>query len=264
MTHFIETPDGARIAFEEAGEGPTVLLVHGIGFTRAKWEPQVAPLLAAGFRVVRFDLRGFGESTLSGEPADMRHFMADLLQVVETMKTPRFHLVGHSLGGMIAQLYAVEHPSAVATLTLAATTSHNGRRATAFARLMVTFADHGFDAVMADPKLKSDAEAVLGEAFPGGVDLSMLKPGMEKPNRARANAWRACIEYTVKDRLAELRCPVLVTHGTMDRLIPYRAGQAVAESIPGSRFVSEDGAGHSLPKERAESFNRELIAFLRG
>lgn len=263
MTRFLETNDGVRLAWDEVGEGPLVLLVHGIGYTRAKWEPQVAPLVSAGFRVVRYDLRGFGESTLPEEPSEMSHFLSDLRRMLEALGSPRLHLVGHSLGGMIAQLYAVEHPDRVLSLTLASTTSHNGRRATAFARLMVTFAEHGFDAVLADPVLRAEAEGVLGEAFPAGAPLSMLRPGMEQPNRARANAWRSCIEYSVKDRLPGLTCPVLVTHGTFDRLIPFRAGQAVAEAIAGSRFVAEEGAGHSLPKERAESFNRELIEFLR-
>lgn len=264
MTDFLKAPDGAQIAWDSAGEGPIVLLVHGIGYTRAKWAPQVAALVEAGYRVVRFDLRGFGESTMPAGPSRMSEFLSDLHLVIDALGAPPLHLVGHSLGGMIAQKYALERRSEIRTLTLVSTTSHNGRRGTAFARLMVTFAEHGFDQVLNDPRLRAEAEAILKEAFAGAVPLAMLRPGMERPNLPRANAWRACIDFSVKDELPALGIPTLVLHGTADRLIPFKAGELVAEAIAGSRFIAEEGAGHSLPKERAPSFNGALIEFLAG
>jgi len=164
---------------------------------------------------------------------------------------------------MIAQRYVIDRPARVLSLSLVSTTSHNGRRASALARLMVTLAEHGFDAVMNDARLREEAERTLLEAFPEGVPLSMLKRGMETPSAARANAWRACIDFSAKDRLGEVRCPALVAHGTADMLIPFRAGELVARAIPGAKWVVEDGAGNSLPQERAESFTRTVIGFLR-
>lgn len=262
MTEFIETRDGARLAWDAAGAGETVLFVHGIGYTRKKWEPQIAPLVAAGYRAVRFDLRGFGESVAPPIPSTMEHFLADLVTFADAARLDRVHLVGHSLGGMIAQRYVLEHRERVASLTLVSTTSHNGRRGSAFARLMVLFAERGFDAVMADAELEAEAESILEEAFGRAVPLSMLRRGLEEPSPARANAWRACIGFSAKDALSRITCPTLVFHGTADTLIPFKAGELVAEGIPGARFVREEGAGHSLPKERADSFNRELIRFL--
>ena len=151
---------------------------------------------------------------------------------------------------------------AIRPRVLVSTTSHNGRRADAFATLMVTLAENGFDGVAGDAHLRQEAEAVLAQAFPAGMPLEMLRRGMERPNLARANAWRACIGFSTKDRLAELRCRTLVAHGTGDMLIPFRAGELVAQAIPGATWVVEEGAGHSLPQERAESFNRALLALL--
>jgi pimeloyl-ACP methyl ester carboxylesterase len=255
--------DGTRLAWDAAGDGPVVLLVHGIGSSRRKWEPQVGPLVASGYRVVRFDLRGFGDSETPAGPHGMNDFVGDLVAFADGVGLERFHLVGHSLGGMIAQRYAIERPARVRSLALVSTTSHNGRRATAFARLMVTLAEHGFDNVLNDSRLRQDAEAILGEAFPAGTPLSMLRRGMEQPNLARANAWRACIDFSTKDRLGELRCPALVAHGTADMLIPFRAGELVARAIPGAAWLVEQGAGHSLPQERAESFTRALSELLQ-
>jgi 3-oxoadipate enol-lactonase len=236
--------------------------VHGIGYTRKKWEPQIEPVARAGYRAVRVDLRGFGDSATPEGKYVMDDFLGDLVAFTEAVERGRFHLVGHSLGGMISQRYALEHPERVASLTLVSTTSHNGRRGSAFARLMVLFAERGFDAVMADSSLRGEAEAVMAEAFGSSLPLAMLRRGLEEPSAARANAWRACIGFSVKDSLASLRCPVLVVHGTADTLIPFKAGELVGRAIPGARFVSEEGAGHSLPKERADSFNRVLIDFL--
>lgn len=262
MTEFIDLRDGTRLAWDVAGGGPTVLFVHGIGYTRRKWEPQIEAVVRAGYRAVRFDLRGFGESETPPGRYAMDDFLGDLIEFGDRLDVDRFHLVGHSLGGMIAQRYVLSHSSRVESLVLVSTTSHNGRRGSAFARLMVLFSERGFDAVMADDAVRQEAEAVLAEAFGAGVPLTMLRRGLEEPSAARANAWRACIGFSAKDELGAVARPALVLHGTGDSLIPFKAGELVARAIPGARFVSEEGAGHSLPKERAESFNRELIDFL--
>jgi 3-oxoadipate enol-lactonase len=261
-TRLFDVPGGTRLAWDTKGSGPTVLFVHGIGYTRRKWEPQIEPVAGAGYRTVRFDLRGFGESETPEGKYVMDHFLDDLVRFGAELGVSRFHLVGHSLGGMIAQRYALEHSERVESLTLVSTTSHNGRRGSAFAKLMVLFSERGFDAVMADESLRLEAESVLVEAFGAVVPLSMLRRGLEEPSLARANAWRACVGFSAKDELSRITCPALVLHGTADTLIPFKAGELVAEAIPGARFVREDGAGHSLPKERAVSFNRELIDFL--
>lgn len=255
--------DGTRLAWDSDGEGPAVLLLHGIGSSRRKWEPQVAPLVSAGYRVVRVDLRGFGDTQTPPGKYAMDDFVSDVVAFVEGIGLGPFHLVGHSLGGMIAQRYLIDRPSSVLSVALVSTTSHNGRRASAVARLMVTLAEHGFDAVLRDKRLRAEAEGIVHAAFPEGTPLSMLRRGMEEPSLSRANAWRACIDFSAKDRLGEVRCPALVVHGTHDVLIPFRAGELVARALPGAKWIVEEGAGHSLPQERAESFTRALVDFLR-
>jgi 3-oxoadipate enol-lactonase len=259
----LRVADGAELAWDSTGDGPVVLLVHGIGSSRRTWDGLLEPLVGAGHRVVRVDLRGFGESLAPPGRFAMDHFLGDLVAFVDALKLEAVHLVGHSLGGMIAQRYTLDHPGKVRSLGLASTTSHNGRRANAFARLMVSLGENGYDAVLADEALRAEAETTLREAFPGGAPLAMLRRGMEEPNMARANAWRACIDFSTKDRLRDITCPVVVTHGTADMLIPFRAGELVAQGITGARWIVEDGAGHSLPKERPSSLGRALADLLR-
>jgi len=263
-TRFFEAPDGTRLAWDEAGSGSPVLLLHGIGSSRRRWDPQFEALSAAGFRVIRLDQRAFGESEGADQRYGMDRFVADVSAFVEHLRLETLHVVGHSLGAMVAQRYAVDHTACLRSLVLASTTSHNGRRATAFAHIMMLLGERGFDAVLADPALRPEAEQALRDAFPGApVPIEMLKVGVEKPNPARANAWRACMEFSTKDRLGELRCPVLVMHGSADPLIPFRAGQLVHEAIAHSEWIAFDGAGHSVPRERADEFNRAVLVFLR-
>jgi 3-oxoadipate enol-lactonase len=262
-TRFFESTDGTRIAWDETGEGAPVLLVHGLGSSRRRWERLVPELVGAGHRALRIDLRGFGESGGAERKSGMDELLSDLCAFVVEAGLERFHLVGHSLGGMVAQRFSVEQPARVRSLVLASTTSHNGRRASAFAQAMTLFAEHGFERVLNDSELRPEIGRVLADAFPGvEPPLEMLRVGVEQPNPARANAWRACVGFSEKDRLAELRCPVLVMHGSADPLIPFRAGQLVHEAIAHSEWIEEPGAGHSLPTERAESFNRAVIDFL--
>jgi|SoiMethySBSTD1v2_1073268.scaffolds.fasta_scaffold76762_4 pimeloyl-ACP methyl ester carboxylesterase len=261
--HFA-TSDGTSLAWDELGSGETVLFLHGMDSSRRRWDPHVQALAEAGFHCVRVDLRGFGESAGAEQRFGMETYVRDLVEFSAIAKAERFHLVGHSLGGMIAQKFAVDHRARVASLVLASTTSHNGRRATAFARAMVAFAERGFDAVLADPVLKAEVESAVAEAFPKmALPLEFLRKGVEAPNPARANAWRACIEFSMKDRLSELSCPVLVLHGSADPLIPFRAGQLIHEAIEHSEWIAETGAGHSLPRERAPAFTAALLEFLQ-
>ena len=258
--------DGTRLAWDRTGDGPVVLLVHGIGSSRKTWDGIVPQLVAAGYGALRLDLRlAAGSPSSPGGAFGMDDYLRDLVSFVDAVGLQTFHLVGHSLGGMIAQRYALDHPARVRSLALASTTSHNGRRANAFAQLMVTLAEHGYDALEERPALREAAEATLREAFPAGVPpLSMLERGMERPNPSRANAWRACIEFSTKDRLSEVR--VSVSGHPRDGRHAHPLSAPVRLVRPGRsrgpRGWSKKGAGHSLPKRRPSSFGHALTTHL--
>ncbi|MCA9644504.1 MAG: alpha/beta fold hydrolase, partial [Myxococcales bacterium] len=163
--------DSSEIVYEVQGQGPVVALVHGLGSSRKRWDGQVSVLVSAGFTVARLDLRGFGDSTSGVVSHGMPEFVSDVRAFLERIASARgdsrLHLVGHSLGGMISQLIALELGDRLVSLSLVATTSHNGARATAFAELMTRLGERGFDGVWGDPEQKRSAEPVLAAAFPG-------------------------------------------------------------------------------------------------
>ena len=265
MSNRMSMPDGTEIAWEEVGAGPPVVFVHGLGSDRARWDVQLPALLDAGFRVIRFDQRGFGESTSARDVYGLPEFLDDLERFVDGVGLDTFHLVGHSLGGMVTLNYATLHPERLRSLTVASVTSHNGRRASAFARIMVYFSEYGVDGALAREDIRPEIDRTLKEAFPGMAEppLDMLRPGLSEPDRSRANAWRACDAFSVVDEVDRIACPMLITHGTADPLIPFRCGELLHEARPDAIWVPEEGAGHSVTKSRADSFTKNLLALLQ-
>jgi 3-oxoadipate enol-lactonase len=110
-----------KIAWESRGQGEPVLLIHGLGYARWGWEPVVAPL-AERFRLLLFDNRGIGESEIPPGPYSARAMAEDAVSVLDEAGVERAHVVGTSLGGMVAQELALSHPERVDRLVLACTT----------------------------------------------------------------------------------------------------------------------------------------------
>jgi len=272
--------DGLRLAAECSGEGPAVVLVHGLGFGRALWASQKEALLGAGFRVLACDLRGFGDSDPATSNFTIEQLAGDLEAVREAAGLEEFHLVGHSLGGMCALHYTLAHPERVTSLALASTTSHSGQRGSAYGAALSHLAHHGFDKAMedasfrskvewavdflADPTVRAELNGTISEELPNGERLlKLIKRMTQTADPARAYAWHATVGYSTRERLGEIRCPSLVLHGTRDMIIPYVAGQLLHDGLTGSSWLSFKGAGHNISVECEAVFNEALLSFLQ-
>lgn len=256
-------PHGLRIAYDDEGQGVPVVLVHGLGSHRRRWDPLAARLVDAGFRVVRPDLRGFGASEPSPDVYTVGDLAGDVASVVAEARLERFHLVGHSLGGMIAQQVALDGAEAIETLTLVSTTSHNGRRASVFGRVMAEVSERGYDAAVGDPSVRARLEGLLAEAFPAAPPpLKLFRRGLERPDPAQALAWRATVGFSCKDRLGALTMPVMVVHGSDDPLIPAVMGDLIHQAIAGSALHRLDGVGHHPHRAAEDTFAHLLLDHL--
>lgn len=273
------SPDGLRLAAECCGDGPAVVLVHGLGFGRSRWASQSEMLVNAGFRVLSYDLRGFGDSDPATGNFDIEALANDLEAVREAAGLERFHLVGHSLGGMCVQQYTLAHPERVASLVLASTTSHSGQRGSAYGAALSHLAHHGFDKAMedesfrskvewaveflADPTVRAELNGTISEELPNGERLlQLIKRMTQTADPARAYAWHATVGFSTRARLKEIQCPSLVLHGTRDMIIPYVAGQLLHDGLNGSEWMSFKGAGHNISVECEPVFNDALLSFL--
>lgn len=239
MSRFADSA-GVRIAWEVHGNGPPLLLIHGLGYARWGWEPLV-PRLAEHHRVIVFDNRGVGESDVPAGPYTARTMMGDALAVLDAAGVDAVHVVGTSLGGMIAQELAARHPDRVDRLILLSTTPGGPA---AFPMPPVTVELLSRAATM-EPEvvLRSFVENALGaDPDPGIVDriLTHRLANLQDPAGWQA---QAAAGTTFDPGPLSIAAPTIVIHGADDRVVDVRNAHLLGERIPGARVETVPG-GH--------------------
>jgi 3-oxoadipate enol-lactonase len=265
--------DGTRLYYEQAGDpsAPAVLLLMGLGFSGELWSETRDRLLADGYRTITMDNRGIGRSDVPRRAFTISDMADDAVAVLTAASVPRAHVVGVSLGGMIAQRLALAHRGRVRSLVLQSTTAGLSRadfasptgivrtvgllrarlagrdmeaQTRAAMRLLTTraYVEHApFD----DRRLQAYVDA-LQEDVPAAGWARQIQAA------ARHRAWR---------QLHDIRAPTLVQHGTRDQVVRAAAGRSIAARIPNARLELYKTAGHLLVLQRPDSLDR-LVAFL--
>ncbi|MDR7184404.1 pimeloyl-ACP methyl ester carboxylesterase [Microbacterium trichothecenolyticum] len=231
------TDDGASIAWSAMGSGDAVVLVPGQAVTSGSWDGVVADL-ADRFRVITFDQRGIGVSTEGSDPPETtRGFARDVARVLESAGATRGHVVGHSMGGRVAQWLAIDRPDVVGALVLIATT---GGDAAGFARSAEASADlASADAARLSVRFFSDEYL---RTHPTAVDVFVRKEGSV---RTRRRAYVASSTHDAWANLGSIRSPTLVVHGDADTITPVENGRALAEAIPRAEYLEVHGGRHA-------------------
>ena len=257
----------AGIAFEIAGRGTPVVLVHAGVADRRMWDPQW-PALTAAHRVLRYDLRGYGESLPPTVPWSHH---ADLLALLEELAIERAHVVGASVGAGIAVEAALAQPRAVASLVLAAPGGALFGDATedlrAFWHEEVEALDQGdipaaveanLRAWVDGPSRPADAVDPNVRAFVG----RMQRDAFELPEWDADAVPEHELEPPAAARLAEIGCPTLVVVGEVDQAATIDAANRLAGQVPDVVYVSWPDSAHMLTLERPEEFSRLVLGFL--
>jgi len=259
---FVEK-DGARIYWHAIGEGEPLVMIMGLGCSSAMWF-RLAPLLARRYRVILLDNRGAGQTSVNYYVVHRVTTMAaDVADVLAAAGETSAHVVGFSMGGMIAQEFALRHPGQVRSLTLMATNCG------------------GAYAVLAEPKVwrllfdKGDlsAEAALEAMRPYTYSRhtprhlieedGLVRLSSTPPLRAYHAQLYGLIYWTSYSRLPQLRCPTLVMHGEEDALIPPQNGRNLASRIPSAVLVEIDRASHWLHTDQLDRVTDAVMGFLR-
>ena len=244
-----------KIAWERHGAGTTVLLIHGLGYARWGWEPVVEPL-ARSFDTILFDNRGVGESDAPPGPYTAAEMAADAVQVLDEAEVERAHVVGTSLGGMIAQELALGHPERVDRLVLACTTPGGAQafpmpqRTIELMQARATLREFTENALEPDPR-RELVDRIL-------VHRERTAQGFEAWS-AQAAAGTA---FDAHDRLDSVSAPTLVQHGDGDLVVDPRNADLLAEAIPAARLSIYEGCGHLFMWQEPARFVRELEEFL--
>ena len=244
--------DGVRIAYEVRGAGEPVLLVQGLGYARWGWEP-AAERLARDFLVVSFDNRGIGESDVPAGPYTVAQLAADAVAVLDDAGLERVHVVGASLGGMVAQQLAIAYSERVAKLVLVCTTPGGADAFPMPERTVRLFAEVA---------LRRFVENSL--AVDGGLVETVFRRRLANPfdpagwqaQAAAGGAWDA------DGGLAGIEAPTLVLHGTADNVLDHRNAERLGQRIPGARVRLFEGAGHLFWWERPDEFADTVREFL--
>jgi pimeloyl-ACP methyl ester carboxylesterase len=272
---------GVELCYQTFGDpsGEPLLLVMGLGGPMTWWDTELCRMLAAaGFHVVRYDNRDSGRSTrirarvtrsqlvraFAGRrvrtPYSMADLAADATALLDHLGIESAHVAGISMGGMIAQTVAVEHPRRVRSLTSVMSTT--GRRTVGWQdpRLIPALiaprkpgkesyveTSVAFWGVIGSPGYPADPEVLAeraGETFDRGYSASGVMRQMmailTQPDRTQ--------------RLRSLRVPALVVHGLADKMVHVSGGRSTAAAIPGAELVLVDGMGHDLPPALFETF----------
>ncbi len=239
------------------------MFLHGLGSTKENWYPQLVHF-GQTHRAMAWDARGYGESEdYEGELVFARDFASDLLSTLEVLGVVRVHLVGLSMGGMIAQCFYFAHPDRVASLVLADTFPSF--------RTLGEEVVKGFLSARIDPLENGATPADLAPASAA----TLLAPDAEESARtllleslsnlhtdSYVKTARALAVQDSVGRLEDIAVPTLVVSGELDRLAPVSLAREMAARIPGASLALISGAGHISNLERPEQFNRALSAFL--
>ena len=235
---------GARIWWETVGSGSPLLLIQGLGYSsEASW--RLVPLLAGRHTVIQLDNRGVGRSDVSTTEVRIEAMAADAAAVVEAAGLGPAHVVGLSMGGLIAQAMLLERAELVRSVVLGCT-SPGGTAAVPFsAEVAAHLAE--LATVPAREAAERSASVVYSPATPArdiaaDIEIRMARPTSRAGYLAQLTAVGAYAGAL--PRLGEVERPVLVLHGSDDRLVPPENAAVLARAIPGSRSHIISGAGH--------------------
>ncbi len=246
------------------GDGEeTVVLINGLADDLETWAYQTGDLLAAGYRVLRFDNRGVGATSKPAGPYSSQLLASDAKALVDALGITGFHLLGVSMGGMIAQEYALAYGTGLRSATFACTYAAPGPFCS---RMFSMWADMapvlGVPFVMRDVTLW----AFTVPFFAGrGEELAEFETGMkylDQPLHAYLAQLAVIQQHDTTARLGQLAVPALVLAGEEDILIPVSLSRQLHELAPGSQWATTKG-GHACLWEHPAEFNQVFLSFIK-
>lgn len=241
-----------------------VLLLAGLGGPKESWRFQV-PALAERFQVLAVDNRGVGESDKPDHPYSIQMFAHDAANVMAAVGWKDAHVVGQSMGGMIAQEFAIGFPHLTKSLSILCSTAGGSKSVPPSSEVLELWSKR--DVMPAEEFERKAAELAYSASFREN------NPELLEELIAEARAMRpaeyvfmrhleAALKHDASARLRWVQAPTLVVHGTEDALLPHPNGETLAKLVPRATFVSFEGAGHALGVERRDNLNQLLMEWI--
>ena len=260
--------DDVALGYRSAGSGPAVLGIQGVGVAGDGWRPQVEAL-SRRYRVLTFDNRGVGATPRGAVPLSIERMAADAAAILDAEGIERCHVIGHSMGGLIALAVALGAPARVLSLSLLCTFADGAGPTRPTARMIALGLPTRIGTrrmrrlamqrmLFPDDYLRQVDRAALAERLNElfGRDLGDAPPIVSEQLKVMGR-------YDATPRLSTLAgVPTLVVSGRHDPIAPPAFGRAIAAGIPGARYVEYEDASHALPIQHADRINALLLAHL--
>ena len=241
-------------------DAPVVVLLHGLGSSRLDWPLQISAL-SAHYSVLSIDLPGHGcSAALQGWP-DVGAYGVGVGDVLRKLEIAQAHIIGLSLGGMVALQMGLETPSVVRSLVLVNSCAHLQMQAKGFLRSLVRLA------LLLTGRMKLLGDWVAGGLFPLPDQAALRQMASahiaQTSRKAYMQAIWALARFDARDELESIAVPTLVIAGEQDATVPLPHKLELAEKIPGAKLCVFPGSGHATPYDAHEAFNDAVLRFLR-
>jgi 3-oxoadipate enol-lactonase len=254
--------DGTKLYWEESGAGEPLLLIQGLGWSSAMWH-RLVPALDPRYRVIRYDARGIGRSDVPEGPYTIQLVAADAMAVLDAAGVESAHVLGCSLGGVVAQEVALTYPARTKSLMLLCThpagtaavwpepdvmamiVDRAGMTLEAAVRVSIPFA---YGPTTDPTRIEEDVALRLALPTSSAGYERQLYGGLGYPG--------------THDRLHQIAVPTLVLTGDQDRMVPPQNSEIIAAAITGARTVVVPGAGHIVFTDAPEAVSDAVLAFL--
>jgi len=259
--------NGQELYYEVHGDGPPLVLIMGIGLDSTLWGLRQLPAFSKAFQVIAFDNRDAGRSSQASAPYTIADMAEDTAGLLGGLGIDRTHMLGHSMGGMIAMEFALSHPERLDKLVLSGTTAGSGRAKFDPVSIMSFVAQHDSEGLTTAAQqliwyfstdfLRNHQAVEETLALFGSNPNPMTADGFERQAQAYAS-------HDALDRIGEIGVPTLVLTGEQDRLVPPWLGREIADAIPGAEFhlVEGSGSSHAALLERPDDYNKVVVSFL--
>jgi pimeloyl-ACP methyl ester carboxylesterase len=258
---------GTELHYERAGEGEPMLLIQGMSATHLAWGETFLDRLRSNFDLIVFDNRGMGLSGRAELPFTIADLAGDAAALLDALEIETAHVVGISMGGMIAQELALARPELIRTLTIGASYC-GGPEGTLMSPEDLQ--------MLATAYVSGDAEQVFRAMWkinlsPGFREddsrfaaFAEMGSALPAPQPVVLQQMRACGDHSAHERLGQISLPTLVIHGDADRLLGYNNGREIASLIPDAHLETLEGIGHMFwweqPERSAELIREHALA----
>lgn len=251
---------GVKIYWDEQGSGEPLLLIMGLSYPSYMWH-RTRPFLAQNFRTIAFDNRGIGQSDVPEGVYPIAQMASDAAAVLDAASVPSAHVFGVSMGGMIAQEFALQYPQRVRSLILGCTNAGGPHVVNAAPEVLQILMRQG----MTPEEAK---EAIIPFIYDAGTararideDMAIRMKWYPTP-QGYLGQLQGILAWEAYSRIAQIKSPTLIIHGETDQLVPVANAQLIAERIPHAKLVLIPHASHVFETDQPGVANRAIMEFL--